>query len=105
MMSFMIICPPQTFGFVERTYSNGNSENFEVEGTQIVDQNLRITPTKFEVTGNVGNNTTNSEPQFTRLDNNSKIISLNFPALGNESLISCNSIFKCTPRLFYRMER
>jgi glucose/arabinose dehydrogenase len=98
LMSFMIICLPQTFGSVERTYSNGNSENFEeVEGTQIVDQNLRITPTKFEVTGNVGNNTTNSEPQFTRLDNNSKIISLDFPALGNDSLISCNSIFKCTP--------
>jgi glucose/arabinose dehydrogenase len=98
LMSFMIICPPQTFGSVEPTYSNGNSENFgEAEGTQIVDQNLGVTTTKFDGTGNVGNSTTPSEPKFIRLDNNSKIISLNFPVLGNDSLISCSAIFKCTP--------
>ena len=94
----MIFYPTQASSTEEQTYSNGSSKNLENEGemTRIVDQNLGVKASKIDVTENVGNSTTNAKPKVTRIDNDSTIINFDFPTFGNESLISCNSIFKCT---------
>jgi aldose sugar dehydrogenase len=98
LISIMIFYPKQGSSTGEQTSSNSSSKNLENEGetTRIVDHNLGVKPSKFDVKESVGNSTTNSKPEFTRVDNNSRMIRFNFPTFGNESLISCNSIFKCT---------
>jgi aldose sugar dehydrogenase len=98
LTALMIFISTQASSTERQTYSNGSSKNLENEDemTRIVDHNLGLKPSKFDVKESVGNISTNSKPNFTRVDNQSTMISFDFPRFGNESLISCNRIYKCT---------
>ena len=63
--------------------------------TPIVDQNLALSASKFNDRESAGNSGMDSKPKFLRVDNETATVNFNFPSFGNESLISCNSIFKC----------
>ena len=98
--ALMIFYITQASSTEEQTYSNGISKNLENEGkmTRSTDQNwgLKTSKSKFDFGESAGKSTTNSKSKFIRVDNNIKMISVEFPAFGNESLISCGNIFKCT---------
>ena len=98
LTAIMIFYPTQGFSPEEQTYSNGSTKDLENEGegTPIVNQNLALRASKFDVGESVGISTTNSKPKFIRVDNESTMVNFEFPAFGNESLTSCNTIFKCT---------
>ena len=96
--ALMIFYITQASSTEEQTYSNGISKNLENEGkmTRSTDQNWGLKTSKFDFGESAGKSTTNSKSKFIRVDNNIKMISVEFPAFGNESLISCGNIFKCT---------
>jgi glucose/arabinose dehydrogenase len=98
LTALIIFYPTQASSTEEKSYSKGSSKNLENEGemTRIVGQNLGVKPSKFDDRESVGNSTTNSKPKFIRVDNEQTMVSFDFPTFGNESLISCDSIFKCT---------
>jgi aldose sugar dehydrogenase len=98
LTALMIFYPTQGSGTEEQTHSNGISMNLESEGeaTRTLDQNLAVKAPKFDARESVGNSNMNSKTKFTRVDNESTMVNFNFPSFGNESLISCNRIFKCT---------
>jgi aldose sugar dehydrogenase len=94
----LIFYPIQASSTEDQKYFNPSIKNLEYKGkiTQFVDQILGVPSSKIDGTENIGNSTTNAKSKVTRIDNDSTITSFDFHTFGNESLILCNSIFKCT---------
>ena len=98
LTALMIFYVTQASSTEERTYSKGISKNLENEGkmTQSTDQISGLKTSKFDFGESIGKSTMNSKSKFIRVDNNMTMTSVEFPAFGNESIISCDSVFKCT---------
>jgi len=98
LAAFILFYPSQGSSTKEQIFTRGNPKNPENETkvNKIVDYNETSIASMFRLKESVGNTTINSKPMYMRVDNESKIINFSFPMLENKSLISCNSIFKCT---------
>jgi aldose sugar dehydrogenase len=102
LIAIMIFYPKQASSTGEQTYYSSSSKNLQNEGemTRIAHDNLGVNTSKFDIQDSVGISTTNSKPQFTRVDNESTVINIDFPIFANESFITCSSVFKCTSSLY-----
>ena len=101
LTALVIFYPTQVSSTEEHTYSNGFSKDLENGGevTPIVDQNLALSASKFNDRESAGNSGMDSKLKFLRVDNETATVNFNFPSFGDESLISCNNIFKCKSSL------